>query len=71
MAGALDHAHRRGILHRDVKPANMLLEEEEDWLLLADFGLAKIVEGSVALTATGTVIGTPAYLSPEQVVHCW
>ncbi len=64
VAGALDHAHEQGILHRDIKLANMLLEG--DWLLLADFGIAKIAEGSTILTGTGAILGTPAYVSPEQ-----
>ncbi len=64
VAGALDHAHARGILHRDIKPANMLLEG--DWLLLADFGVAKITENSTAITSSGHIFGTPAYISPEQ-----
>lgn len=62
-AGALDHAHNRGILHRDIKPANMLLEG--DWLLLADFGVAKITEQTTAITSSGHVFGTPVYVSPE------
>jgi len=65
VGGALDYAHRVGIIHRDVKPSNILMDAEGN-AFLADFGLAKMMEASVQLTGTGVGIGTPAYMSPEQ-----
>ena len=65
IASALDHAHGKGILHRDVKPGNVLMDSQGR-PLLADFGLARSAEVSSGLTATGTVLGTPLYMAPEQ-----
>jgi serine/threonine-protein kinase len=65
MAAGLAHLHLRGLVHRDLKPANVMFDEE-DRPKLADFGLARSTAGAGTLTEAGTVLGTAAYISPEQ-----
>ncbi len=66
-AGALDYAHRQEIVHRDVKPANLLLDGR-DRLAVADFGIARLATDRSSMTQSGLVLGTIAYLSPEQAL---
>ncbi len=67
-AGALGSAHEAGIVHRDMKPENIMLEGKSRRVLVMDFGIAKVMDaaGDSTLTSSGTIVGTPHYMSPEQ-----
>ena len=68
VADALAYAHSRGVIHRDVKPDNILIERDTGRALVSDFGIARAAEGESRLTLTGVALGTPAYMSPEQAL---
>jgi len=68
VAHALAYAHGRGVVHRDLTPANILIERGSGRVLTGDFGLARIARSAGSLTVTGVLIGTPEYWSPEQAL---
>ena len=69
LASAIEHAHRRNVLHRDIKPANVLIDDSGN-PMLTDFGLARRIDATTTITRPGSVLGTLAYMSPEQARGC-
>ncbi len=66
VADALAYAHERGVIHRDIKPDNILIDSDSGRVMVTDFGIARAMEVGARLTQTGIAVGTPAYMSPEQ-----